>query len=85
MNNFRYNVVTDVRFGKGSITQLKELVELYGGKKILMVYGGGSIRKNGIYDDVFSVLAGCDITELGGIEPNPDISKVREGALICRE
>lgn len=85
MNNFRYHVATDVRFGKRSVLQLKEVIELYGGKNILMVYGGGSIRKNGIYDDVMSVLSGFDITELSGIAPNPDISKVREGALICKE
>ncbi|MBQ7266676.1 MAG: iron-containing alcohol dehydrogenase [Firmicutes bacterium] len=85
MNNFRYNVVTDVRFGKRSILQLKEVVELYGGKNILIVYGGGSIKKNGIYDDVVSVLKDCNVCELSGIEPNPDISKVREGAKICKE
>ena len=85
MNNFRFNVRTDVRFGKGSISALPELVEKYGGKNVLLVYGGGSILKNGIYDSIKELLSDKKVYELSGIEPNPDIEKVREGAAICKE
>lgn len=84
MNNFRYHAYTDVRFGKGQVECLPQLVEPYG-KKVLMVYGGGSIRKNGLYDKVKELLADFDVFELGGVEPNPKITSVREGAAICKK
>ena len=65
MNNFTYHVYTDVRFGKDQINTLPELVAPLG-KKILLVYGGGSIKKNGIYDKVHELLSGCEIFELSG-------------------
>lgn len=85
MNNFRFNVRTDVRFGKGSISALPELVEKYGGSNILLAFGGGSIRKNGIYDSIKELLSAYNVYELGGIAPNPDIEKIREGAVICKK
>ena len=84
MNNFRYHAYTDIRFGKDEIMALPELVEPYG-KKILMVYGGGSIKKNGIYQKVYELLSDCEIFELSGIEPNPKIESVREGAKLCKD
>ena len=84
MNNFRYHAYTDIRFGKGQINCLPELLAPYG-KNVLMVYGGGSIRKNGLYDKVKELLADFNVFELGGVEPNPKITSVREGAAICKK
>ena len=60
MNNFRYHAYTDIRFGKGQVNCLPELVAPLG-KKVLMVYGGGSIRKNGLYDKVKELLADFEV------------------------
>ena len=79
MNNFTYHVYTDVRFGKDQINTLPELIAPLG-KKVLLVYGGGSIKRNGIYDKIQELLSGCEIYELSGIEPNPKIESVRAGA-----
>lgn len=84
MNNFRFHAYTDIRFGKGQVECLPELISPYG-KNILMVYGGGSIKKNGLYDKVKALLSDYSIIELSGIEPNPKIEKVREGAKLCKE
>lgn len=84
MNNFRFHAYTDIRFGKGQIECLPELIAPYG-KKVLLVYGGGSISKNGLYDKVQTLLKDFEVYELSGIEPNPKITSVREGAVICKE
>ncbi len=84
MNNFRFHAYTDIRFGKGQVECLPELVSPYG-KNILMVYGGGSIKKNGLYDKAKELLSDYNVIELSGIEPNPKIEKVREGAKLCKE
>ena len=84
MNNFRYNAYTDIRFGKGQVSCLPELLMPYG-KNVLMVYGGGSIRKNGLYDKVKELLSDFNVYELGGVEPNPKITSVRDGVAICKK
>ena len=84
MNNFTYHVYTDVRFGKDQINALPELIAPLG-KKVLLVYGGGSIKRSGIYDKVYELLKNCEIFELSGIEPNPKIESVRAGAALCKE
>lgn len=84
MNNFRFHAYTDIRFGKGQVNCLPELLKPYG-KKVLMVYGGGSIRKNGLYDKVKELLSDFIVFELGGVEPNPKITSVRDGAAICKK
>ncbi len=84
MNNFTYHVYTDVRFGKDQINALPELIAPLG-KKVLLVYGGGSIKKNGIYSKIYELLENCEIIELSGIEPNPKIESVRAGAALCKE
>lgn len=84
MNNFTYHVYTDIRFGKGQIEALPELMKPYG-KKVLLAYGGGSIKKNGIYQKIQELLADCEIFELSGIEPNPKITSVRAGVKLCKE
>lgn len=83
MENFRFYVPTDVYFGRDQLTHLAETVGRYG-KKVLLAYGGGSIKRNGLYDQVVAALADFEITELSGIEPNPRIETVRKGVDLCR-
>ena len=84
MNNYEYCVPTDIRFGKGQIECLTKEIGKYG-KKVLLVYGGGSIKKTGLYDKVYEVLKDYEIFELPGIEPNPKLSSVKAGVAICKE
>ncbi len=84
MNNFKFCVPTDIRFGKDAIECLPEELEKYG-KKVLLVYGGGSIKKTGLYDKVYSLLKDFEIYELPGIEPNPKLTSVEKGAQICKK
>lgn len=84
MNNFTFHIPTDIRFGKGQIDVLPDELKKYG-KKILLVYGGGSIKKTGLYDRVMELLKDFDVYELSGIEPNPKLSSVRKGVEICKE
>ena len=84
MNNYNYCVPTDIRFGKGQIECLAEEIGKVG-KKVLLVYGGGSIKKTGLYDKVYEVLKDFEIFELSGIEPNPKVTSVRKGVAICKE
>ncbi len=86
MNNFIYNVPTKVHFGENAVDNLSAEIKNYG-KKVLLCYGGGSIKKSGLYDKVIAQLkkADMEIFELSGIAPNPRIDSVREGAKICKE
>lgn len=86
MRNFHYSIPTEIYFGKGQISKLSEAVKKYG-SKVLMVYGGGSIKKMGLYDKVIALLKEADIEvfELGGVDPNPRVTSVGEGAKLCRE
>ncbi|MEK3991796.1 iron-containing alcohol dehydrogenase [Robertmurraya sp. FSL R5-0851] len=85
MDNFTFFNPTKLIFGKDTVEQLKAEVPRYG-KKVLLVYGGGSIKRNGLYDQVLSLLKEIDIEvfELPGVEPNPRISTVKKGVEICR-
>ncbi|TKC13824.1 iron-containing alcohol dehydrogenase [Robertmurraya kyonggiensis] len=85
MKNFTYYNPTKLIFGKGQLEQLKTELPQYG-KKVLLVYGGGSIKRNGLYDEVVSLLKELDVTlfEVSGVEPNPRISTVRKGVDICK-
>lgn len=85
MKNFTYWNPTKLIFGKGQLEQLKTEVPAYG-KKVLLVYGGGSIKKSGLYDKVVQILKEIDVElyELSGVEPNPRISTVRKGVKICK-
>lgn len=86
MNNFVYNIPTKVYFGENQLSNLaKELLKF--GRRVLMTYGGGSIKRIGLYDRVVSELqaAGIELYELSGIEPNPRIESVRMGAAMCKE
>ena len=86
MLNFDYSIPTEIFFGKGQIEVLGDEIKKYG-SKVLLTYGGGSIKKNGIYDKATEILKENNIEfwELGGIEPNPRVTSVREGIKICKE
>lgn len=84
MQNFSYCTPTKVHFGKGSIEQLHDEVVAIG-KKVLLVYGGSSIKKSGLYDTVKQKLSDCQIFEVAGVEPNPRVTSVRQGAEICKK
>lgn len=86
MNNFSYWNYTDMRFGRGVEEKAGELTAQFG-KKCLLHYGGGSIKKSGLFDRVVHSLraAGVEIVELGGVAPNPRLSKVYEGIGLCRK
>lgn len=85
MNNFTYSIPTVIHFGRDQLSRLTELRER--GTKVLLVYGGGSIKRSGLYDAAVKILtdAGMVMTELSGVEPNPRIESVRRGVELCRE
>ncbi len=85
MNNFTFYNPVKLIFGRGQLENLPEEVSKYG-KKVLVVYGGGSIKRNGVYDNVMEKLAAIDaeVHELPGVEPNPRVSTVRKGIDICK-
>ena len=86
MQNFTYDIGTKIHFGKDALDYIGEEAKKYT-DKILLTYGGGSIKKNGVYDKVIKELENADIEvfELAGIEPNPRIDSVREGVRIIKE
>ena len=86
MKNFDYNIPTRVHFGKGQISKLRGEVKNFG-HNVLLVYGGNSIKRNGIYDQVMEQLNDSDINvfELSGIAPNPRIDSARDGVKLCKE
>ncbi len=83
MTNFVFHARTQIYFGEGQIKHLPEILSAYG-RNVLLVYGGGSIKRNGIYDTVRALLKDFNVFELGGVEPNPKIESVRQGVLICK-
>ncbi|EMF46635.1 NADH-dependent butanol dehydrogenase A [Planococcus halocryophilus Or1] len=85
MNAFSFYNPVKLIFGKGQLQAAKEELPKYG-KKVLLVYGGGSIKKNGLYDEVTQMLseAGLEVFELAGVEPNPRISTAKKGIEICK-
>ena len=86
VNNFVYYNPTRIYFGNEQLVHLGEEVKKYGSRAIL-VYGGGSIKKNGLYDKIMKVLreSGIEVAECAGIEPNPQYTSVNRAARICRE
>ncbi|WNB93004.1 iron-containing alcohol dehydrogenase [Bacillus sp. NEB1478] len=86
MNSYIYFNPTRLVFGKGQLSSLKEELGTYG-KKVLLVYGGGSIKRSGLYDAVLNELnnMGAEVSELSGVEPNPRLSTVKKGVEICKE
>lgn len=86
MENFNYSIPTEVYFGKGQIKNIGSAIKKYG-NNILLVYGGGSIKKIGLYDSIIETLKENEVkcVELSGVDPNPRITSVREGIKLCRE
>lgn len=85
MQNFDYQTPTRLIFGKGVISGLPEVMKPFG-RKILMTYGGGSIKKLGLYDKVKELLSDYEIYELPDIQPNPKYDpSVLDGVRICKE
>ena len=83
MNNFSYYNPTRILFGKGVISKISRHIPK--DAKVLMLYGGGSIKKNGVYDQVKQALEGYTVLEFGGIEANPDYDTLMKAVQIVRE
>lgn len=86
MNDFVYHIPTKVYFGTDQMQYLGEELKNYG-KRVLLVYGGGSIKRIGLYDRVLAEAkdAGLELFECSGIEPNPRVESVNRGAAICKK
>ncbi|WP_332238593.1 iron-containing alcohol dehydrogenase [Sporolactobacillus sp. KGMB 08714] len=84
MDHFVYYNPTKLIFGRGQLEQLKTEIPKYG-KRVLLVYGGGSIKRTGLYDQVKQILDGlhAEVSELAGVEPNPRLTTVKRGIDIC--
>ena len=87
MDNFTFYSPTYFAFGKGTENEAGHYVKRFGGSRVLIHYGGGSAVKSGLLDRVSASLDGAGIahTSLGGVVPNPRVSKVREGAKLARQ
>ncbi len=83
MFNFTFQNPVKILFGKGTIQELPNLIAP--AEKILLLYGGGSIKKNGVYDQVINALKGYDITEFSGIEPNPEYKTCLKAVEVVRK
>ena len=85
MQNFEYQTPTKIIFGQGVIEKLPGVLAQYG-KKVLLTYGGGSIKRIGLYQKVLDLLKGFEIVELPGIQPNPKYNpSVLDGTRLCKE
>lgn len=86
LGNFSYSNPTKLYFGENSLDNLNAELQKYG-KNVLLIYGGGSIKKNGIYDKVVAILNECgkNIIEDGGVMPNPTVEKLYEGCKKARD
>ena len=87
MNDFSFYSPTKFVFGRGAEAQVGALVRAFGGTKALLHFGGGSVKRNGVYDAVVKSLegAGVEYVSLGGVQPNPRSGLVREGIALCRK
>ena len=85
MKNFNFSLPTNVHFGRGQIEALPRVIAEHG-SRVLLVYGGGSIKKNGLYEQISKLLHdnGIFFQELSGVQPNPRVASVRAGAALCR-
>ena len=86
LGNFSYHNPTKLYFGEDSLSFLKDELAHYG-RSVLLVYGGGSIKKSGLYDEIIAVLKECgkNVSEVAGVMPNPTVDKLREGVKTARE
>ncbi len=83
MFNFTYHNPTRILFGEGQIANLTPLLPK--GSKIMLTYGGGSIKQNGVYDQVIKALAGFDVVEFAGIEPNPAYETCMKAVAVVKQ
>jgi len=83
MQNFNYYIPTEILFGQGQISILSEKIKNY--NRILFTWGGGSIKRIGLYEKVIDALKDKIFFELAGIKPNPRLSSVKKGIAICRK
>lgn len=83
MHNFSFQNTTHLIFGKGTIAKLSKQIPKE--KRILITFGGGSVKKNGVYNQVINALNGYDVTEFWGIEPNPSIETLRKAIALGKE
>ena len=86
LGNFSYRNATKLYFGDESLQYLNAELPKYG-KTVQLIYGGGSIKKNGLYDEIIAILkaSGKEVVEDAGVMPNPTVEKLREGVRIARE
>ena len=86
MDNFEFYSPTRFVFGRDAERKTGELIRRHGGTKVLLHFGGGSVKKNGVYDKVTAALEAADVAyvPLGGVQPNPRSGLVREGISLCR-
>ena len=86
LGNFSYHNPTKLYFGENSLNYLKDEMKNYG-QNVLLVYGGGSIKKNGLYDEIIAILKECgkNVAEVSGVMPNPTSDKLNEGVAIARD
>ena len=82
MENFNYYNPVKILFGKGKISEIGKLIPK--GFKVMITYGGGSIKKNGVYDQVMSALEDFHVIEFGGIEPNPHYETLMKAVEIAK-
>ncbi len=87
MENFIFNIPIIAYVGKGQISNLSSRIKQFGGSKVLLAYGGGSIKTNGIYDSIINELNSANISfaEILGINPNPPIEDVYKGIEIYKQ
>lgn len=85
LGNFTYSNPTRIHFGKDALDELPAELEKYG-DRVLLVYGGGSIKKTGLYDKIINILADCgkQVSEVAGVMPNPTVQKLYEGCKVAK-
>ena len=86
LGNFSYKNATKLYFGDDSLKYLNDELPKYG-RTVQIIYGGGSVKKSGLYDEIISILKanGKEVIEDGGVMPNPTVEKLREGVRLARE
>ena len=86
MIDFTFENPTRIHFGKNALSHLAAEVKRYG-TRILLVYGGGSLKRIGLYEQIMTILnsENAQVWEISGVQPNPRLSLVRKGIEICRE
>ena len=83
MNNFIFQNTTKLVFGRGQIARLETLIPV--DKKIMLTFGGGSVKRNGVYEQVTKALKRHNYIEFWGIEPNPTVETLRKAIAQCKE